>query len=1395
MVATMHKVAAGNGYEYYLRNTAANDTTARGRSSLSEYYAEHGEAPGTWSGSGLAALGLTEGAEITEDQMRNLFGTGIHPDADRIRTQAAAEHLAAGVPPAQAAKLADKAADLGNRYAVYTSKSGYRAATAQAYRDYSTERGECVTAHIPDETRAQIRTTVATEMFTAELGRAPLDPRELSGWVAKNSRPDRTAVAGFDFTFSPVKSVSALWAIAGPELAAQIETAHRAAIGDALGWLEDNALFTRLGRNGVRQIDVQGSITASFDHRDSRAGDPDLHTHVLIANRVRTEDGKWRTIDGAVIHQAVVTVSEIYDTRLEHHLETALGVQFYTRPGRHPDKVRVREIAGVPLALIERWSRRGAAITDRLDTLTAAWQTTFGREPTPDEVHKLAQRATLETRPGKHAPGSRTEQRADWLAQAEELIGGRAGVDDVVARVLSPAPVARPVPDHAFITHVADQALAAVSGKRATWRAFNLRAEVERQLRGTVAPEHWAHVAAAVVEQALSPASAVARGDPDIAAEPDLRAVPAWLRRRDGTPVHTRANAQIYTTESTLAAEAELIALAVEPGGAVLDPETVARAVTAYNRAHPGQALNAGQVRVIESFATAGMRVHSANAPAGTGKTTAMHVLATAWTDEGGTVLGLAPTAAAAAGLGESIRARAETVDKLLHVLDTHQPGNVVTADFPPNLPQWVLDIDATTLVIVDEHVTVPTAKRLRMLRYLAGRGATVRCIGDDRQLSAIDAGGVEADMAHASPQQTPELSEVVRFARRGEALASKRLREGDPTALAWYLDNGRIHAGHLGTVYDDTYRAWAADTAAGADAVMLAPTHDIAAALNLRARADRLARTGAPTGGPVVVLGDGSQASAGDTVRTRRNDPRLRLRDNDWVRNGYTWTVREVHPDQTVTLARRVHGRDTGTLVHLPGEYVREHLALGYATTIDSAQGITTDTCHVALSGRESRQQLYVAMTRGRHANHAYIATALDGDEGDIYTLPGHHPRTAVEHLQHVLDRDATRPSAHTELRDALDPARRIGRAVDTYLDTLGLTAENALGTTQLVAIDRTADRLVPGLTDSPAYPVLRQHLAMLALTGADPMTELRAAVTARELDTADDPAAVLDWRLDPTRRHATGPGPLPWTPGLPAAATATGPDLTAPVQARERIVTELARQITDTAHTWTHSTAPDWARPLLGTSPDLLADLAIWRAGLHIPDTDHRPTGPARPLTAERDYQQQLEHRIAETGDDTELPQHRWAATVDRIDPRISTDLTWPLIATRLDAAAAAGLDIEHQLTQAGQARPLPDEMPAAALWARLEIDHADAPRPDSATSRDNTPTPDPEPPTTTEPAPQPEPEPDPIGLVISDAIDAAALGNYADYDPPPYDDGDEFSPYPYTDPGPDTSHGIDW
>ncbi|WP_148280635.1 MobF family relaxase [Nocardia cyriacigeorgica] len=1318
MTATIHKVVAGNGYQYYLRNVAANDNSDRGRASLSDYYSAHGEAPGRWHGTGLTALGVARGAEVTEAQMKSLFGLGRHPDADDIEAREYDKQLALGAKPADAARAADKASRLGNPFRVYAEVSEFRKRCETAFREHNSTHGHDQTAAIPDHERSRIRTHVAFEMFSDEYGRAPIDARELSGWVAKNSRPRSTAVAGFDITFSPVKSVSALWALAPRSVSAKIEAAHHAAIDDALAWLERHAVFTRLGRNGIRQVDVDGIVAARFTHRDSRAGDPDLHTHVLIANRVRTLDGLWRTLDGAAIYRVVVTVSEIYNTRLEHHLEHNVGVEFAPRAEHDPGKRPIREIFGIPQRLIDAWSKREVALQVRLGELAAVFQQQFGREPVATEMYRLAQQATLETRPAKHALRSLAQQRASWRTEALALFGGREALARMVATALNPPRAGRITPTPEWVTRTARQVLEVVAEQRSTWREHNVRAEAERQLRGQIIGRDWEHVVAAVVAEALSPQQSIALGDPDTTAEPMLAKVPAPLARRSGAHVHVRAGDQIYTSTTALAVEAALIELAVQPGGRSITPELVTAAVQDHNRAFPDRPLNAGQAGVIQAFATAGMRVHTANAPAGSGKTTAMKVLTNAWHTSGGTVLGLAPTAAAAAVLGESIGARVETVDKVLDVIARHTPNpNNVALDreLPPSLPQWVLDIDAETLVIVDEHVKLGNHKRLTLLQFLTARGATIRCIGDDHQLASIEGGGAHTDMADAAPEHTLTLTHVVRFAASGEATASVGLREGDPAALGWYLDHGRIHAGHAGAIHDDTYTAWAADHLASRDTVMLAATHGTVTALNARARADRLTRNDtAPSA--EVPLADGLCASVGDTIRTRHNDPRLRLGSRDWVRNGYTWTVTAVHPNGSITASHRRSGGKPGASVWLPAEYVRAHVRLGYAATIDSAQGITADTCHVALTGSETRQQLYVAMTRGVHANHAYLPTALDGTEGSFWSEPAIFPRTAVEVILQILDRDGAQKSAHTQLRDALDPVRRFGRAVDTYHDTLGIAAEHNLGVDGLARLDNAAEQIRPGLTDCPAYPVLRQHLAIIAMTGDDAFAALRAAAHARELDTADDPAAVLDWRLDTSGHHSTGPGPLPWLPGISPI-----PDdhpLAEHLQARQRIVTELADQIRNHTRDWTPATAPAWARPLLSTTDtDLVGEVAVWRAGLHVAERDHRPTGPARYSNLERDHQHDLDERIQRLLGDPDAATNRWAPLAQKLEPRLTLDPFWPVMADKLDLAHRAGLDITTLLTTAAASRPLPDEMPAAALWARLELEPSALDAPHSA------------------------------------------------------------------------------
>jgi TrwC relaxase len=267
---SIHKLSAGSGYDYLTRQVAAFDATEKGHVGLASYYTERGESPGTWIGSGIAGIdGLSAGDAVTAEQMRSLFGAGMHPLAtQRLEQLDAAELTDAGI---------NAATQLGEPFKVYAGEaSPFRVEVAKRIAAQQAAAGpmdESVSAAV----RARIRTEVAREFFRNQHGRDPIDAREIAATIAKESRPRTQTVAGYDLTFSPVKSVSTLWAVADPHVAALIEQAHQAAVRDAVGFIEQHALFTRQGRNGVRQVSVRGLVAAAFTHRGSRAGDPDLH--------------------------------------------------------------------------------------------------------------------------------------------------------------------------------------------------------------------------------------------------------------------------------------------------------------------------------------------------------------------------------------------------------------------------------------------------------------------------------------------------------------------------------------------------------------------------------------------------------------------------------------------------------------------------------------------------------------------------------------------------------------------------------------------------------------------------------------------------------------------------------------------------------------------------------------------------------------------------------------------------------------------------------------------------------------------------------------------------------------------------------------------------------------
>lgn len=497
------------------------------------------------------------------------------------------------------------------------------------------------------------------------------------------------SVAGFDLTFSPAKSVSTLWAIAPPEVASKIQQAHDAAAQDAFAFLESHAVFTREGAGGARQVETRGLIAAAFVHRDSRAGDPDLHTHVAVANKVQTREGKWLSIYGTVLHEHVVAASEAYNTALEAHLHASLGVRFVDVP-RPGGKRPVREIAGIDRVLMQRWSSRRTDIEDRVAELTSESTERHGRPPTDKESIALAQRANLETRQAKHEPRCEADQRITWHAEAADFLGER-GLRIMVETALNPDQPPRAQVTSAWLTSAAERVLGELESRRATWQSWHMYAEAQRQVRDL--DIHPVQVAEVVEHLVDAVTNRLVNLTPDL----DPITEPGELRRSDGVSVYRHTGADHFTSPAMLAAEQRIVHAAGTVSAVAPDPVDVELALMAATLDQP--ALNDGQRALVQVLVADPRQVALALAPAGAGKTTAMSVLAKTAHDLGYEVVGLAPSAAAAAVLTEATGIPAETLAMLDHTL---------TAGLDPGFGRH-------TIVVIDEAgmADTPTLDRV----------------------------------------------------------------------------------------------------------------------------------------------------------------------------------------------------------------------------------------------------------------------------------------------------------------------------------------------------------------------------------------------------------------------------------------------------------------------------------------------------------------------------------------------------------------------------------------------------------------------------------------------------------------------------------------------------------
>lgn len=1134
-------MTAGDGYRYLLSSVVIGDGDRDAAAALTRYYLKSGTPPGTWGGTGVIGLPggeISAGDSVSEEQLRRLMGYGQDPSTGE---------------------------QLGRPYRKFATAS---------------QRVERCIAKLP--------VTLTTEERATQVGLIEAE---------EAAKPTGAPVAGFDLTFSVPKSVSTLWAVADGGTQALIARAHHAAIQDVIELLERDVAATRVGAKGPRgavaQVPVRGVIAAAYDHYDSRASDPQLHTHVVVANRVQAaRDGKWRTLDSRALHAAVTGLSEHYNAVLADRITQVLGVGWEARE-RGVGRSRAWEITGVSQGLMDEFSSRTRDIEQVKDRLVADYVERHGRQPSPKLLWQLRQQATLETRPSKQQH-SLSVLTAQWRARATNVLGEDA---PTWASALLAGSAADPLLRADDIPldglgAVAAVVMERVGDRRATWKRWNLHAEAVRQTMGLrfATAQDRDTITRQIVDAAEH---ASLRLTP-----PELASTPTIFQQADGTSVFRPKASTVYSSERVIAAEDGLLAAAENRTGPTVPLAWIEQAARTENK--DGYTLSPDQEQAIAKIGISGRTLDVLVGPAGTGKTTTMSALRRAWEKDygAGSVVGLAPSAAAADVLAQDLGISTENTAKWLH---EHRRGT------------W--NLTAGRLVIIDEASLAGTLALDTITAHAADVGAKVLLVGDWAQLAAVDAGGAFG-MLVRDRGNAPELLDVRRFRNDWEKHASLQLRLGDTDVIDTYLEHDRVTPGTYEDILDAAYQAWVTDQAAGKSSVLIAETLDTVSELNTRARTERILAGDVALDG--VKLHDGNEASRGDLIITRRNDRRLSL-GRGWVKNGDRWHVTQAHDDGSLTV-RRAHSRWRTTII-LPSAYVADQVDLGYAITAHRAQGSTVDTAHAIVHSPEmTRESLYVAMTRGRESNRAYIAT-------DEHHLEDHQHRddlqmTARSVLYGILQHVGAEHSAHETITTEQDMWGSLAQLAAEY-DTIAQEAQQDRWVT-LLEHGGLTPQAIDELVETDSFGILTTELRRLEADGHDINDLLPRITRAGGLDGVEDLGSLLRYRVQkvaatyqPSARRVSLIAGL-----VPRATGITDPAMRQALQEREQLMQQRLDALTTTAI----ERPEPWMSIVDGLDPDARATavrvVAAYRDRWGITSTS--PLGPVPDDDAKRiDYE----------------------------------------------------------------------------------------------------------------------------------------------------------------------------
>lgn len=739
-----------------------------------------------------------------------------------------------------------------------------------------------------------------------------------------------TTRPGMELVVSPHKSVAVLGAIGRADDMHAIVDAETTATLDVLdAWFRERG--GRRGRDQVRTV-TSGLTWAVTRHGTSRAGDPAVHDHVLVANIVEMGDarGGWKALDTASLRD-VLHAATIVGRAAGARAAVERGYEIEADVGRS-GRLRGWRVAGVPEEVCELFSKRSAQIDDFVDD----------RGRGGYRARAVAARTTREVK-GDHAPD---RLAARWQAELEgigwapdRLVESieRASRDLVPTLGTEERTGQVPVSDDVWVRSVTE----AVIGPES--RLGGIKVLSRRDLVVEVGPYLYGQPVEfidAVVDRILESCAVV-----------PLIAV-------------TAAREQVYAPTRALAVEQAIAETVERLASQPARPVPVEATSAAINRKQDdmGCPLTAGQQNVVSRIGAGPARVQFVVGVAGSGKTTALDAATDALEAGGWHVVGASTSGQAARTLGVEAGIEARTVASLLWRFDRGQ-----------------LPLTPRSVVVLDEAAMTTDDDLLRLVTAIETTGARLVVVGDPVQLGAVGPGGAMAALLTRHPDLVTTLEENVRQLDPGERAAIARLRAGRiGPALAWYSTHDRIRsAASLEESLAGMVTAWDDDVTAGRSTTMLAWRRDHVTELNTRARTAAI--TAGRVAGPAVEVGDGFEVAAGDQLVA------LAPNHGAGIVTSQRLTATSVDPYlATVTVTT-----GAGRCVELGVEdLVGGRVGYGYATTIHRAQGATFDTCHVYADGG-TQHLAYVALTRARQTTHVHCAAeshaqALEDLAGD---------------------------------------------------------------------------------------------------------------------------------------------------------------------------------------------------------------------------------------------------------------------------------------------------------------------------------------------------------------------------------------------------------------------------